>query len=60
MGTPFDCKPCPCPNRGACQLIGDDDTIVCLECPTGYMGKANIHISIYKNITYLMTIVFDV
>ncbi|XP_065226711.1 laminin subunit gamma-1 [Planococcus citri] len=37
-GTPFDCKVCPCPNRGACTVIGDDDTIVCLECPQGYGG----------------------
>lgn len=37
-GTPYDCKPCPCPNRGACTIIGDEDMIVCLECPTGYGG----------------------
>uniref|UniRef100_A0A0P4W2M2 Laminin subunit gamma-1 n=1 Tax=Scylla olivacea TaxID=85551 RepID=A0A0P4W2M2_SCYOL len=36
-GTPTDCQPCPCPNGGACIQL-PDDTVVCLECPTGYAG----------------------
>lgn len=38
QGTSNDCSPCPCPNQGPCiQLV--DETVVCLECPTGYAGK---------------------
>ncbi|XP_054274289.1 laminin subunit gamma-1-like isoform X2 [Macrosteles quadrilineatus] len=38
-GTSDDCKPCPCPNQGACiQLEDEDQTIICLECPKGYSG----------------------
>ncbi len=36
-GTAHDCKPCPCPNQGACIQL-QDEQIVCLECPTGYAG----------------------
>lgn len=36
-GTPYDCKPCPCPNNGACMLI-NGDTVICTECPVGYFG----------------------
>ncbi|XP_071512701.1 laminin subunit gamma-1 isoform X2 [Panulirus ornatus] len=36
-GTPNDCQPCPCPNGGACIQL-PDDTVVCLECPSGYAG----------------------
>ncbi|XP_050698804.1 laminin subunit gamma-1-like isoform X2 [Eriocheir sinensis] len=36
-GTATDCQPCPCPNGGACIPL-PDDTVVCLECPTGYAG----------------------
>jgi len=36
-GTPIDCKPCPCPNGGACIELADE-TVVCLECPVGYAG----------------------
>ncbi|XP_069161690.1 laminin subunit gamma-1 isoform X3 [Procambarus clarkii] len=36
-GTPNDCQTCPCPNGGACIQL-PDDTVVCLECPTGYAG----------------------
>lgn len=38
-GTPDDCKPCPCPDRGACiQLGADEESVVCIECPLGYGG----------------------
>ena len=36
-GTSNDCKPCPCPNGGACIELADE-TVVCLECPIGYAG----------------------
>nr|CAG4649913.1 EOG090X005Q [Sida crystallina] len=36
-GTNNDCKPCPCPNGGACIELADE-TVVCLECPVGYAG----------------------
>lgn len=36
-GTPSDCKPCPCPNGGACIELADE-TVICLECPVGYAG----------------------
>ncbi|XP_034232146.1 laminin subunit gamma-1 isoform X2 [Thrips palmi] len=35
--TANDCKPCPCPNGGACMQL-PDETVVCLECPRGYAG----------------------
>ncbi|XP_037079278.1 laminin subunit gamma-1-like [Pollicipes pollicipes] len=36
-GEPDDCKPCPCPGQGACIELYED-TVACLECPTGYTG----------------------
>ncbi|XP_050515179.1 laminin subunit gamma-1-like [Diabrotica virgifera virgifera] len=36
-GTTNDCKPCGCPEGGACIQI-DDDLTMCTECPTGYTG----------------------
>lgn len=41
-GTPTDCQPCPCPSGGTCIQL-PDDTVVCLECPTGYAGKSILH-----------------
>lgn len=35
--TDSDCKPCPCPDGGACMQL-PDETVVCLECPKGYAG----------------------
>lgn len=37
VGTPHDCKPCPCPNQGSCVDLGGDQ-VACLECPQGYGG----------------------
>ncbi|CAG9764671.1 unnamed protein product [Ceutorhynchus assimilis] len=36
-GTANDCRPCGCPEGGACIQIGDELTM-CTECPTGYSG----------------------
>nr|CAH7724079.1 unnamed protein product [Callosobruchus chinensis] len=36
-GTPNDCKPCGCPDGGACIQV-DEDIIMCTECPAGYTG----------------------
>lgn len=36
-GTPNDCQPCGCPNGGPCVQM-DDESTICTECPTGYMG----------------------
>ncbi|XP_071445859.1 laminin subunit gamma-1 [Hetaerina americana] len=42
QGTAFDCKLCPCPNRGPCIQM-PSETVVCLECPKGYGGpKCNL------------------
>ncbi|GAB0100956.1 Laminin subunit gamma-1 [Sergentomyia squamirostris] len=37
VGTPYDCKRCPCPDNGACMQMADD-SVICLECPVGYFG----------------------
>nr|XP_022904333.1 laminin subunit gamma-1 isoform X1 [Onthophagus taurus] len=36
-GTRDDCKPCGCPNGGACIQL-DEELIMCIECPLGYTG----------------------
>ncbi|XP_044268909.1 laminin subunit gamma-1 isoform X1 [Tribolium madens] len=36
-GTPEDCKPCGCPDGGACIQV-DEDIIMCTECPVGHTG----------------------
>ncbi|KAF2367040.1 Laminin IV [Trinorchestia longiramus] len=36
-GQVDDCKPCECPDGGACIKL-PDETVVCLECPQGYAG----------------------
>ena len=35
--SPDDCKPCPCPDGGACVVLPNEE-IACLNCPTGYTG----------------------
>ncbi|XP_067121237.1 laminin subunit gamma-1 [Centruroides vittatus] len=37
QGTPDDCQHCPCPDRGACVILPDDQ-VACLQCPQGYTG----------------------
>lgn len=44
LGTPNDCKPCPCQEGGPCVQYGegdDDSSVICLSCSTGYGGKFN-------------------
>ncbi|BFZ20658.1 hypothetical protein BsWGS_23697 [Bradybaena similaris] len=38
VGTPGDCKPCPCPNGGPCvQLLNEE--VVCTDCDDGHGGN---------------------
>ncbi|KAG1663944.1 Laminin subunit gamma-1 [Nymphon striatum] len=37
LGNESDCQPCPCPSQGPCVIL-IDETVACLECPTGYAG----------------------
>ncbi|UYV66195.1 LAMC3 [Cordylochernes scorpioides] len=37
QGTEDDCQPCPCPNRGACVILPNEQ-VACLQCPQGYAG----------------------
>ncbi len=43
VGSPIDCKQCPCPNGGPCTQIynfqSDSTDVVCLACPTGTRGN---------------------
>lgn len=42
LGTPNDCKPCPCQEGGPCVQYGegdDDSSVICLSCSTGYGGQ---------------------
>ncbi|XP_023243676.1 laminin subunit gamma-1-like isoform X1 [Centruroides sculpturatus] len=36
-GAPGDCRPCPCPNQGACVVL-PDGRIACRECEIGHTG----------------------
>ena len=42
-GTSIDCRPCPCPNNGACAQFfnhqSSSNDVVCLECPVGTRGN---------------------
>ena len=42
-GTPNDCKPCPCPNNGACAQFfnyqSNSNDVICLDCPLGTRGN---------------------
>lgn len=42
MGTPNDCKKCPCPLDGPCTQVFNYQSmsvdVVCLNCPTGTKG----------------------
>jgi laminin gamma 1 len=39
LGTPYDCKKCPCPNNGPCAEFSNYQSgindVVCLDCPIG-------------------------
>ncbi|XP_029921853.1 laminin subunit gamma-3 isoform X2 [Myripristis murdjan] len=39
IGTPGDCRPCPCPDRTSCVQIAETGEVVCTNCPTGQTGK---------------------
>jgi laminin gamma 1 len=43
VGTPNDCKKCPCPNDGKCDEFENPNTgtndVVCLECPKENTGN---------------------
>ncbi|XP_061658227.1 laminin subunit gamma-3 [Syngnathoides biaculeatus] len=39
MGTPGDCRPCPCPGGGGCVRAGATDQVVCTDCPAGQTGN---------------------
>ncbi|VDP08630.1 unnamed protein product, partial [Soboliphyme baturini] len=37
VGTPFDCRPCPCPGGSECYLDANGQP-TCRSCPAGYTG----------------------
>uniref|UniRef100_A0A8C5BJL7 Laminin, gamma 3 n=1 Tax=Gadus morhua TaxID=8049 RepID=A0A8C5BJL7_GADMO len=39
IGTPGDCRPCPCPGRTSCAQITQTGEVVCTNCPAGRAGK---------------------
>ncbi|XP_030630034.1 laminin subunit gamma-1 [Chanos chanos] len=39
VGTPSDCKPCPCPEGATCAVVPKTREVVCTSCPTGTTGK---------------------
>lgn len=43
IGTPIDCKKCPCPNDGSCIEVFNNQSglndVVCLNCPPGTTGN---------------------
>ncbi|CAL8406287.1 unnamed protein product [Arctogadus glacialis] len=38
IGTPGDCRPCPCPGRTSCAQITQTGEVVCTNCPAGRAG----------------------
>ncbi|KAM8829151.1 laminin subunit gamma-3 isoform 2-T2 [Spinachia spinachia] len=38
IGTPGDCRPCPCPGRTSCAEIVKTGQVVCTNCPAGQTG----------------------
>ncbi|XP_068430777.1 laminin subunit gamma-3 [Clinocottus analis] len=38
IGTPGDCRPCPCPDRSSCAEIAATGQVVCTDCPAGQTG----------------------
>ncbi|XP_071011165.1 laminin subunit gamma-3-like [Oncorhynchus clarkii lewisi] len=37
IGTPNDCRPCPCPDRTSCAQMSSGE-VVCTNCPSGQRG----------------------
>ncbi|KRZ39076.1 Basement membrane proteoglycan [Trichinella pseudospiralis] len=37
-GTPFDCRPCPCPGAREC-FLDSDGQVTCRGCPAGFTGR---------------------
>uniref|UniRef100_A0A672HK63 Laminin, gamma 3 n=1 Tax=Salarias fasciatus TaxID=181472 RepID=A0A672HK63_SALFA len=38
IGTPGDCRPCPCPDGTSCAQIAETGQVVCTDCPAGQTG----------------------
>uniref|UniRef100_A0A4W5Q2S6 Laminin, gamma 3 n=1 Tax=Hucho hucho TaxID=62062 RepID=A0A4W5Q2S6_9TELE len=38
IGTPNDCRPCPCPDRTSCAQMTETGEVVCTNCPSGQRG----------------------
>uniref|UniRef100_A0A669CIN5 Laminin, gamma 3 n=1 Tax=Oreochromis niloticus TaxID=8128 RepID=A0A669CIN5_ORENI len=38
IGTPGDCRPCPCPGQTSCVQIAETGQVVCTNCPAGQTG----------------------
>uniref|UniRef100_A0A8C7MMZ1 Laminin, gamma 3 n=1 Tax=Oncorhynchus kisutch TaxID=8019 RepID=A0A8C7MMZ1_ONCKI len=38
IGTPNDCRPCPCPDRTSCAQMSTGE-VVCTNCPSGQRGE---------------------
>ncbi|KAL6096645.1 lamc3 [Pungitius sinensis] len=38
IGTPGDCRPCPCPGLTSCAEIAKTGQVVCTNCPAGQTG----------------------
>uniref|UniRef100_A0AAV2IRG7 Laminin subunit gamma-3-like n=1 Tax=Knipowitschia caucasica TaxID=637954 RepID=A0AAV2IRG7_KNICA len=38
IGTPGDCRPCPCPDHTSCAQIAGTGQVVCTNCPAGQTG----------------------
>uniref|UniRef100_A0A8C2HI91 Laminin, gamma 1 n=1 Tax=Cyprinus carpio TaxID=7962 RepID=A0A8C2HI91_CYPCA len=39
VGSPSDCKPCPCPAGATCAVVPRTKEVVCTNCPAGTTGK---------------------
>ncbi|XP_069794299.1 laminin subunit gamma-1 isoform X1 [Narcine bancroftii] len=39
VGSPDDCKACPCPSGSSCAVVPKTGNVVCTNCPVGTTGK---------------------